>query len=225
MATVESVPPLVAGDRLTRAEFLRRWVEHPEIKKAELIGGTVYMPSPVAVEHGDTEGDVGGWLWFYKTHTPGTACGHNTTTFILEDCPQPDINLRILTEYGGKSWVHGRYLHGIPELFAEISRSSAAYDLHQKLELFQKAQVPEYLVILLHEREIRWHVLENDVYQLLAADADGVWRSHVFPGLWLDGQALLDGNLAQVLATLQSGIQSPEHRAFVEKLAGVKRGD
>ena len=36
------VPPLVAGDRLTRDEFLRRWAAHPEIKIAELLGGLVY---------------------------------------------------------------------------------------------------------------------------------------------------------------------------------------
>src|SRR5262245_48720218 len=97
MATVEErVPPLSAGDRLTRAEFLRLWEAHPEIKKAELIGGIVYMPSPVSVEHGDTEGDVGTWMGVHKAATPGTASGHNTTTFLLEDTPQADLNLRIL---------------------------------------------------------------------------------------------------------------------------------
>src|SRR5262245_16507646 len=108
MATVaQHVPPLVAGDRLTRDEFLRRWEAHPEIKKAELIGGMVYMPSPVSVEHGDTEGQTGGWLQVYSAYTPGTASGHNTTAHLLEDAPQSDINLRILPEYGGKSWVEG----------------------------------------------------------------------------------------------------------------------
>jgi len=44
MATVErelEIEPLVAGDRLTREEFLRRWEAIPELKKAELIGGGV----------------------------------------------------------------------------------------------------------------------------------------------------------------------------------------
>lgn len=35
----QQVPPLAAGDKLTRAEFLRRWEAHREIKNAELIGG------------------------------------------------------------------------------------------------------------------------------------------------------------------------------------------
>src|SRR5580765_8119906 len=101
MATVEhEVPPLTAGDRLTRDEFLRIWEMHPEIRFAELIGGVVYMPSPLYADHGDKDGDLGGWLWYYSTHTPGTANGHNTTSFIGDDAPQPDDNLRILPEYG-----------------------------------------------------------------------------------------------------------------------------
>lgn len=50
----QAIPPLQAGDFLTRAEFERRYHNHPELKKAELIEGIVYMPSPVnAAYHGD----------------------------------------------------------------------------------------------------------------------------------------------------------------------------
>jgi hypothetical protein len=107
----------------------------------------------------------------------------------------------------------------VPELLTEICRSSVAYDLHVKLDLYQRAKVPEYLAILLHEREIRWHVLVEDQYQLLAPDADGIWRSRVFPGLWLDGQALLAGNMGQVLARLQEGIRSEKHQRLAAELA------
>src|SRR5437016_14430559 len=89
----ERVPPLAAGDRLTRAEFLRRWEAHPEIKNAELIGGIVYIACRVSVEHGDMDGDVGGWLGMYRAATPGTACGHSATSFILDDTAQPDVHL------------------------------------------------------------------------------------------------------------------------------------
>jgi Uma2 family endonuclease len=225
MATAiqQRIPPLLAGDKLTRDEFLRRWEAHPEIKNAELIGGIVFMPSPVTVDHGDTEGDVGGWLWSYSSATPGTACGHNTTTFILDDTPQPDLNLRLLPEYGGASWVEEKYLHGIPELLAEICRSSVTYDLHIKLDLYRAARIPEYLAILLHEQEIRWHVREGDRYQLPAPDEQGIWRSRIFPGLWLDGQALLAGNKQLLLARLQEGLTSLEHQAFVNELARRRR--
>ncbi len=128
--TVEQrIPPLVAGDKLTRAEFLRRWEADPEIKNAELIGGIVYMASPVSAEHGDTEFDVGTWLGTYKAASPGTSAGHNTTSFILDDTPQPDLHLRIRPEYGGSSWVERRYLQGVPEFLTEICGSSVSYDL------------------------------------------------------------------------------------------------
>src|SRR5262245_29095966 len=119
MATVEqAVPPLDAGDNLTQAEFLRLWEAHPEIKRAELIGGIVHMPSPVSAEHGDTENEVGGWLWSYAGSTPGTKASNNATIQLLGDAPQPDVHLRLLPEYGGKCWVQGTYLGGAPELAA-----------------------------------------------------------------------------------------------------------
>jgi hypothetical protein len=135
----QCVPPLVAGDKLTRAEFLRRWEAHPEIKLAELIGGIVFMPSPVSLEHGDIHLDVGGWLFTYKVATPGTAGGYNTTSLLLKDAPQSDLNLRILPEYGGTSRREGRYLGGRPELLVEVCASSASYDLHAKLRLYEAA--------------------------------------------------------------------------------------
>jgi Uma2 family endonuclease len=225
MATASpQVAPLAPGDNLTRDEFLRRWEAHPEIKKAELIRGVVYMPSPVSVEHGDWESNVGGWLFVYKSATPGCASGHNTTTFLLDDVAQADVNLRILPEYGGASWVEGKFLHGSPELFAELCWSSSAYDLHQKLELYQEAGIKEYVAFLIFERQVRWHLLEKDAYQLLEPGDDGIWRSRGFPGLWLDGNAFWRGDMQAVLARLQQGLASPEHQAFVEQLARQKGG-
>ncbi len=218
--TIErAVPPLAAGDKLTRAEFLERWEAHPEIKKAELIGGKVYMASPVSIEHAKSDYDVITWLCHYQVATPGTEGGSNATTFLLDETPQPDIYLRILPEYGGKSWVEDKYLAGIAELLVEISLSSAPYDLRLKLDLYQSAGIPEYLAIRPYEQEIRWHVLRDGQYRLLAPDADGIHRSLVFPGLWLDGKALLTGNMQQVLARLQDGLNSAEHQAFVAELA------
>jgi hypothetical protein len=221
MATV-TAPPLRAGDKLSREEFLRRWEANPEFQNAELIGGIVYMSSPVSVEHGDRDGQVGGWLWYYSAFTPGTASGHNTTSFLLDDTAQPDLNLRILPERGGGSWVEGKFLHGVPELLAEICDSSAAYDLHVKLDLYEAAKVPEYLAVVLFEKEIRWHVLVDGAYQTMPPDSDGIWRSRVFPGLWLDGAALLNGDMSRVLARLQEGLSSPAHQGFVASLSRYK---
>lgn len=223
IAIDERVPPLAAGDRLTREEFLKRWNAHPEIKLAELIGGIVYIPSPVKLEHGSVESDVGLWLGNYRVATPGTDGGHNTTAFLLDDTPQPDLHLRILPECGGSSRAEEGYLAGVPEFLAEICLSSAAFDLHEKYDLYEAAGVPEYLAVLRYEREIRWHRLIEGKYQLQPADADGLWRSRVFPGLWLDGEALLARDMPTVLRCLQEGLRSAEHEQFVEQLAVRRR--
>src|SRR5688500_3403993 len=188
MSIVEqAIEPLAAGDNLTREEFLRRWDADPTIKRAELIKGIVYMPSPVAIEHGDTEYDVAVWTGHYAVATPGTKGSTNSTVLMLDDVPQPDVHLRLLPEAGGQSRIEGLYLHGAPEMTAEVCRTSAAYDLHQKLDLYQQAGVREYLAVLLFEQEIRWHHLGDDgVYHLLEPD-QGIYRSRIFPGLWLDG--------------------------------------
>ena len=220
MATVEQeVPPLAPGMKLTRSEFLRLWDLHPEIKRAELIGGIVYMPSPLSLEHGFSEDDVGGWLFVYRVNTPGVDGASNTTAKLLEDSPQPDRHLRMLPECGGNSWVEGKYLAGPVELMAEVCLSSTSYDLNQKYDLYEAGGVQEYLAVLMYEQEFRWHILVNGRYQILPPDADGIHRSRVFPGLWLDGRALLKRDLSKVLAVLQSGLASPEHQSFVDRLA------
>jgi hypothetical protein len=108
-------------------------------------------------------------------------------------------------------------------LLAEVCATSASYDLHQKYDLYQSAGVQEYLAVVLFEEEVRWHQLVDGRYQLLPPDADGPWRSRVFPGLWLDGEALLAGNLRRVLDRLQEGLCSAEHERFVAELAAQKQ--
>src|SRR5205823_179022 len=110
MATVEEkVLPLYPGQRLPREEFLRRWEALPDLKFAELIGGMVYMPSPLSLEHGWMDSRVATWLGVYVAATPGCESASNATWLLMTDAPQPDQALQILPEYGGKSRVQGRY--------------------------------------------------------------------------------------------------------------------
>ena len=205
---------MIAGQ--TPADFERH---APETRFCDYIDGVVYMPSPVSIDHGDIEDDVGGWMFMYRASTPGVAGSTNASTVMLESMPQPDRHLRILSECGGGTWIEDNYLIGAPEFTTEVCVSSAAYDLHQKLDLYEKAGVQEYLALLVYEQEVRWHVLVNGRYERLPPDADGVLRSRAFPGLWLHPQALLNRDIALLLATLQQGLASPEHRQFVEELA------
>ena len=72
--------PLCPGDRLSRAEFERRYEGHPEVKKAELIEGVVHMPTPVRFEeHAVPHGEIVGWLGAYRAATPGVLLGDNAT--------------------------------------------------------------------------------------------------------------------------------------------------
>lgn len=211
--------PLVAGDFLTREEFLERWESCPEIKKAELIGGVVYMAPSVGIEHGHSDMRLITWLMTYVAHTPGTDAANNVTWYMLDDAPQPDSAIWINSQCGGQSFEDGNYRRGGPELAAEISHSSSAYDLHQKLALYEAAGVLEYIAILLREREVRWHRLIDGEYQVLQLPPDGIHRSQTFPGLWLDVAAFWRHDMRCVLQVLQDGLRSPEHEQFVTLLA------
>lgn len=216
------VPPLQPGDRLSRAEFERRYAAHPEIAKAELIEGIVYMPSPVRhALHGTPQLLLAGWAAVYLASTPGVDGGDNSTLRLdLENEPQPDVLLRLAPEKGGRSVVAADgYLEGVPELIVEISASTASYDMNQKRHVYARNGVPEYLVYLSYEQRIVWYALGEEGYVELVPDDSGILRSRIFPGLWLDPQALLNGDMAQVLAVLQQGIGSQEHQDFVARLS------
>ncbi len=182
------------------------------------------MASPTSADHGDMDFNFASILGYYRMMTPGCRGGSNTTTYMLHDSSvQPDINLRVIPEYGGKSWVEDTFLNGSPELLTEISYSSASIDLHEKLELYEKAKIEEYLVVLVRKQEIRWHRLSRGKYRFIEPDAKGVYRSLIFPGLWLDSKALFADDMTKVLATLQEGIASDEHQQFVAELAKRKK--
>lgn len=217
MSTVVS-QPLCAGQRLKRDEFLRRWEAMPEVKQAELISGLVYMPSPISNDHSSHDNLVSAWLGYYAARTPASEAGSNGTWLMLEDAPQPDVHLRILPEHGGQSRVEGPYCAGAPELAAEISLSSASYDLGPKMELYRAAGVQEYVAVLLGESRVVWYRLVDGEYVSLQPGSDGLLRSVVFPGLWLDPGALLGLDGARVFDVLDLGLRSPEHQDFVRAL-------
>ena len=221
----EAIPELRAGDHLARAEFERRYLAMPHLKKAELVEGVVYMPSPVRYpEHGRPHLNLAGWLATYIAATAGVDGGDNSTVRLdLDNEPQPDACLRILPECGGQATVSDDgYLEGAPELVAEVAASSASYDLHAKKKAYRRNGVPEYLVWRVLDQTIDWFVLQDGNYEPRPADADGRLRSRVFPGLWLDPAALARGDLKTVLEVLRQGLTSPEHADFVARLARTR---
>jgi len=215
------IPPLHNGDHLTRDEFERRYEAMPQVRKAELIEGVVHMPSPVSAEdHGEPHFDLNGWLFVYRANTPCVRGGDNSTLRLDSDNePQPDGYLRLLPECGGQSRVVDGYITGAPELIVEVAASSASYDLHEKLNAYRRNGVREYVVWRVWDATIDWLVLRAGRYEPLAL-AEGIYKSEVFPGLWLDPAAALAGNMARVLEVLQQGLGSPERTAALAAISG-----
>ncbi len=223
-STIVNVPPLENGDRLTRYEFERRYQAMIQIKKAELIEGVVYVASPVrATKHGRPHAKIMTWLGTYSAASPGVDLQDNATVRLDADNePQPDALLRIEPEVGGNSRIsEDDYIEGSPELIAEIAASSASYDLNDKLNAYRRNGVKEYIVWQMYENRLHWFILEEGRYIPLEADKTDIIRSEVFPGLWLSVNALLEGNLAEVLTVLQQGLQTDEHQKFVERLQQI----
>jgi Uma2 family endonuclease len=221
-----SIPPLENGDRLTRDEFERRYNAMPHLKKAELIGGVVYMPSPVRQRyHGRQHSHLNCWLAVYEGSTPGVEVGDNSTVRLdLENEPQPDCLLFIQPEHGGRVQIgEDGYIEGAPDLVAEVAASSVSYDLGKKLEAYAANGVREYVVWRVRDRAIDWYVNRGGGFERILPDADGILRSEVFAGLRLDPEALLRADLNTVLAVLQRGLDSPEHAEFVARLARDRR--
>ncbi|HEX4949556.1 MAG TPA: Uma2 family endonuclease [Blastocatellia bacterium] len=222
--TEETIPELEAGDRLTRREFHRRYEAMPHLKKAELIEGVVYVISPVKRNHGKYTSWINAWLTIYSFATPGTETADNATTVLDEDNePQPDVYLRIEEDYDGQSWPdENDYVTGAPELVAEVTSSSASYDLHDKKNAYRRNGVKEYIVWRVKDQQLDWFVLQEGGFVQLAPDADGIIESTVFPGLRLAVSSLLSGDMPTVMAELQKGIASPAHQAFVASLQSKK---
>src|SRR5262245_13685207 len=214
-------PPLESGDCLTRVEFERRYEAMPELKKAELIEGVVYVPSPVTDgKHARPHFHLNGWLFHYVTGTAGVDGGDNASLRLdLDNEPQPDGFLMILPSHGGQARIDEEdYVAGGPELVAEVAASSASYDLHAKLNVYRRSGVREYLVWRVRDGAVDWFVLREGRYEPLAPGAEGITRSEVFPGLWLDTFALVRGDPAGVIRVLEQGLASEEHAAFVAHL-------
>ena len=221
------IPPLRDGDRLTVAEFERRYESMPHVKKAELIEGVVHMPSPVRFQsHGAPHISFSAWLATYMAYTPGVEAGDNSTVRLRvgENEPQPDCCLRISEACGGQSRVdEDDYLEGSPEWMGEVSASSAKIDYQKKLPVYEKNGVLEYVIWRVEDEAIDWFVLKRGKYQPQALTKDGLYKSKTFPGLWLDVAAMISGNLAKVIEVVQKGISSPDHKRFVAKLKAKKK--
>jgi Uma2 family endonuclease len=161
----------------------------------------------------------------FHVSTPGVQGGDNGSLRLdLDNMPQPDAFLRITERCGGQSRIDADgYVQGAPELIAEIAATSASYDLHDKLNVYRRNGVTEYIVWRTVDRAIDYFVLRDGRYDPLKPAAKGILQSQVFPGLWLDPASLIAGDVRKVAAVLQRGLASGKHSAFVTRLKDAKR--
>jgi Uma2 family endonuclease len=214
-----SLPPLENGDHLDQPTFHERYEAMPEDVRAELIGGIVFMPSPLKRPHGSVHALMVHWLGTYQDGTPGTESYDNTTNILGHNSePQPDACLLINVPELGQTRNQDDYIVGPPELIVEVAASSEAIDLHRKRDDYQRAGVREYVVVILRQHRVVWWVARMGVFDELRPGPDGIFRSEVFPGLWLDPTALLQQNRTRMREVLDLGLVSPEHAALVARL-------
>ncbi len=193
----------------------------PNLKKAELIEGIVYMGSPVRFSHhGQPHAHISAWLGTFGAYMPGVIVGDNCSVRLDDkNMPQPDIVMIIEPARGGQATVSDDdYIEGGPELVVEVAASTASIDLNTKLRVYRRNNVREYIVWRVLDGAIDWFILRDGEYDRLKPGADGVYRSEVFPGLWLDPKALVEGDLARVLEVLRQGVADPTHADFVARL-------
>jgi Uma2 family endonuclease len=221
----KELPPLSNGDHLDQKTFHERYEAMPPHIRAELIGGVVYMSSPLKRKHGRHGLRLSQWLTEYEDETPGTEALKGASNILSpENEPQPDGCLLILPECGGQIWEdEDGYVNGAPEFVGEVSDSTESIDLHGKRRIYEEAGVREYFVAAMRSQEIFWFIRRRGKYKNLLPGSEGIIRSEIFPGLWLDPGAFLRRDHKRVLSVLRRGLASPEHTAFVAKLAGKMR--
>ena len=210
---------LIEGDHLDQPEFHRRYEATPPGFRAELIDGVVSIPGRITADHGYAQCVAIGWLSVYVLKTPGVQPSARTTIILgSRSVLEPDAALRIKPECGGQTVVVGDYVHGAPELVIEISDTTRYIDLGPKLVDYGRAGVSEYVVLALNPNEVHWFRQSEGALARVAPDPDGLYRSTVFPGLWLDPAALLSGDLTRLHQVVELGVATAEHAAFVARL-------
>ena len=220
---MSTLPPLIEGQRLDQPTFHARYEAMPPGTRAELINGVVYMPSPVASRARSCP-----WsrIWLARLLF-GEHPWYRDTDRYLDDPELPEraparcAVAHSCPEYGGRSRDSKGYIHDAPELVVEVSKATRYVNLGPKLEDYERAGVLEYIVRAVEPDEVFWFVLRNGRFDDLEPGTDGIYRSEVFPGLWLHPVAAPGGRHASGFAPwFDLGCATPEHAAFVARPGG-----
>ena len=185
---------------------------------ADLVGGVVHLWIRVTVSHGQMSATLNGGIGLSRVGLTGIHGGVRTTTVLGDDSEvQPDATLRF--PIGGTSAVNDDdYLVGCPELVCDVVDTADAHALTARRADDERYGATEVVMVTVREPRVLWLVGEGDRLTERSPDADGVYRSGVFPGLWLDPAALLAEDMQRLLDVLRQGLATPEHAAFAASL-------
>ena len=219
-------PLLATGMRIGRGEFLRRLQQleaEGQTVHAEWLEGVVtVMDTPDTESHGSPQGAAAMLLKLYEAYTPGVFAATAGGVILDEGELEPDVLLAIRPEFAGQmSRTADGKLTGPPELIVEIANTSVLRDTRVKRLAYERAGVREYLVHAVRDRQILCDRLVGERFEFVALD-DGVFRSEIFPGLWIDCDALVAGDLPKAVATAEAGRARPEHAAFAQSLVAAE---
>lgn len=79
-------------------------------------------------------------------------------------------------------------------------------DFHRRYLATPGLKKAELVVWSVDEGRIDWWERIEGDYLTIPLDDDGLARSRIFPGLWLDAHALLRGDMRAVFAAVQRGL-------------------
>lgn len=194
------LPTLESGDNLSQPEFHRRYELRPDLR-AELVDGVVYVAAAAVrvPQHGRPHLILATWLGMYADEHPEVDGADNATW------RRPDLDLEVqpdlcLWHLDGRAWIDDEgFIAGVPDLIIEIAASSASYDLHQKMQAYERAGVREYIAWRTEDRELDWFFLEDGRFLPGIPDDQGRIASRAFPGLRLNIPNLLAGKRGRAL--------------------------
>ena len=227
--TVPEAQPLTDGERLTLAEYRERCagLESRGIEqRTELIRGVVRVTEPPDnYFHAAPDADFAYLLRAYTRATPGTQ-SLVAGTLELPDSSQsqlgPDHLLLILPECGGqmRRCENGQVV-GVSEFVVETANTSVRTDLAEKRDLYEATGVREYFVHVVRDQSCVVYRAKDGRFRPAELD-NGVFRSETFPGLHVDCDALTTRDFERLVATLERGLATPGHAAFVKQLATIR---
>ncbi len=193
MVKQRDVPPAVeppatppsppGGTSMTYEQFLD-WLDEDTL--AEWVDGKVVMASPASDRHQE----IAAFLFellrtFVKVHALGVV-RHAPFQMRLNrpSGREPDL---LYVAAAHRDRIKETYLDGPADLVVEIvSPESAGRDRGDKFYEYQAAGIPEYWLIDAEREAAEFYQLdERGRYQLVPADANGVYHSRTLAGIWL----------------------------------------